>query len=148
MSQQPFTKPRTSTLLRRIFKTADIKDYIEKNEPVMVVPLFHTYITLMCKERRQKKECIIKRAWIERTYGYQLFNGTRKPSRDKALQLAFGFGLDLDETQRLLQIADKSKLYPRLKRDAAVIYCICHHFGMNETQAMLDELGLITLGDE
>jgi hypothetical protein len=148
MSQRPLAKPRTSTLLRRIFKTADIKDYIEKNATIMVVPVFHTYITMMCKERKQKKESIIKRACIERTYGYQLFNGTRKPSRDKALQLAIGFGLDLDETQRLLQIADKSKLYPRHKRDAAVIYCICHGLGMDETQVMLDELGLAILGDE
>lgn len=112
------------------------------------MPAFHEYITRICSERGKKKETIISLSSIERTYGYQLFNGTRKPSRDKAIQLAFGFGMSLEETQRLLQAADKSLLYPRLKRDAAIIYCIDHQFDMNETQIMLYDLGLHILGDE
>ena len=58
---------------------------------------------------------VIERSQIERTYGHQLFNGTRRPSRDKVLQLALGLGLSVDETQRLLRAAGKSPLYPRLK---------------------------------
>ena len=139
---------RTSTLFRRLFKTADIKDFIEENGVNLQMPAFHEYITRICSERGKKKETIISLSSIERTYGYQLFNGTRKPSRDKAIQLAFGFGMSLEETQRLLQAADKSLLYPRLKRDAAIIYCIDHQFDMNETQIMLYDLGLHILGDE
>ncbi len=63
------------------------------------------------------------------------------------LQLAFGFGLDVDSTQKLLKIACQSQLYPKLKRDAAVIYCLSHRLGSIETQTMLHELGLRLLGD-
>ena len=142
------TKLRTSALFHKLFKTAYLKDLMEKNAATFEVPAFHTYISQMCSERGQKKESIIKRACIERTYGHQLFNGTRKPSRDKVIQLAIGMSLDMDETQRLLQAAEKSPLYPRIKRDAVVIYGISHRCGMIETQSMLHELGLHILGDK
>ncbi len=64
------------------------------------------------------------------------------------LQFALAMHLTMDETQKLLQIADKSLLYPRLKRDAAVIYCITRKLGFMEAQALLLDLGLHLLGDE
>lgn len=148
MPQQISSKIRTSTLLRRLFKTADLKDFMEKNEADLDVPVFHEYIRTLCVAQGEKRENVILRASIERTYGHQLFNGTRRPSRDKAIQLAIGFGLNLDDTQKLLQAAEKSLLYPRIKRDAAVIYCIDHGYGINEVQSMLYDLGLPILGDE
>ncbi len=149
MQLQPLPrKPRTSTLLRRLFKSADVKDFIEQNEDSFDVPELSAHLCRLCKERGQKREAVIQRASIERTYGYQLFNGTRKPSRDKVLQLAFGFGLTLEETQKLLQIAEKSPLYPRLKRDAAVIYCLERRCGLTEAQTLLYDLELPILGDE
>ena len=47
---------------------------------------------------------------MPRNYAYQLFNGTRKPSRDKVIQLAFGFGLSVDDTQELLKVARQAPL--------------------------------------
>jgi hypothetical protein len=148
MPQQTEKKPRTSTLLQRLFKTADLKDFLDRNGADMQAPAFHEHIAQLCDDIGEKKESIIKRASIERTYGHQLFNGTRRPSRDKAIQLAIGFGLDVEGTQKLLQIAEKSLLYPRIKRDAAVIYCINHKYGIIETQSMLHDLTLHMLGDE
>jgi hypothetical protein len=148
MPQQQVSRPRTSTLFRRIFKAADLKDYLDENETVIKNPNFSEYISKLCCKMNDKKESVINRSSIERTYGHQLFNGTRKPSRDKVIQLAFGFRLDLEGTQKLLQEAEKSLLYPRIKRDAAIIYCIDHKCGVIETQTMLHELGLNLLGDE
>jgi transcriptional regulator with XRE-family HTH domain len=91
----------------------------------------------LCLEKNEKIEHVIKRAGIERTYGYQLFNGTRNPSRDKVIQIALGLGLDVDETQKLLQVAKKSPLYVKIKRDAAIIYCIVHKMDFAKTQDML-----------
>ena len=92
-------------------------------------------------------ERIIISAQIDRTYGHQLFNGTRKPSRDKVLQLAIAMKLSLNETQHLLQAAGKSALYPRLKRDAVVIYCLKNELDMMETQEILSKAGLSLLGE-
>ena len=148
MAQQNVKKTRTSTLLNKLFKTSNLEGFIERNAKDMEIPLFHIYISELCQTMGEVPERVIKMASIERTYGHQLFNGTRKPSRDKVIQLAFGFGLDVDGTQNLLKIAQKSVLYPKIKRDAAILYCISHNIGIVETQSMLNDMGLTLLGGD
>jgi len=147
MQEDKGSAARTSTLFRRLFKTADIKDFIEKNDVDLQMPVFHDYIEQLRDERGKKRSDIANRAAIEKAFCNQLFNGTRKPSRDKVIQLAFGFGLDLEETQKMLKIAHKGPLYPRIKRDAAIVYCIDHRFNIDETQGLLHDLGLQILGE-
>lgn len=107
---------------------------------------FHEFIVQMCTDRSETREHVIKRAGINRTYGHQLFNGTRKPSRDKVIQLAIGFGLDIEQTQQLLKSAQESPLTPRIKRDAAILYCIMHRFDFSEAQKLLTDFDLTCLG--
>ena len=138
----------TSTLLRRIFKTANIMGFVRHyNEQMMVVPFKH-YINRLCVDKDTVPERIILKSGIERTYGHQIFNGTRKPSRDKVIQLAFGFELDYDETQNLLRAARKSALYPKIDRDAIVIYALNKRLDLSNVQATLKELSLPVLGKE
>lgn len=135
-------------MLRRLLKTRNLQDFLGKNEEAMQVPPFCAYITGLCRDSGQSQESIIRRSTIERTYGHQLFNGTRKPSRDKVIQLAFGFGMDVERTQEMLRIARKSPLYPKIKRDAAILYCIGRGADIMETQTLLLDLGLELLGGE
>jgi hypothetical protein len=139
---------KTSALLRRLFNTTDLEKFMERNAGEMEIPSFHAYITNICTTTGQVPEQVIKQAGIERTYGHQIFNGTRKPSRDKVIQLAFGFKMDLDGIQKLLQIAQKSPLYPKIKRDAAILFCINNHKDIMETQSVLHSLGITLLGGE
>jgi hypothetical protein len=148
MTEYNTKESRTSALLRRLFNTTDLERFMERYAGEMGTPSFDTYITNLCKTTEQVPEQVIKQAGIERTYGHQLFNGTRKPSRDKVLQLAFGFRLNLDDTQKLLQIAQKSPLYPKIKRDAAILFCITHQKDVLDTQSVLHTLGLTLLGGE
>lgn len=146
--QQTSKNTSTSTLLRRLLKTRNLRDFLGKNEEAMQVPPFCAYIAGLCRDAGQSQESIIRRSTIERTYGHQLFNGTRKPSRDKVIQLAFGFGMDVEGTQEMLRIARKSPLYPKIKRDAAILYCIGRGADIMETQTLLLDLGLELLGGE
>ena len=75
----------------------------------------------LCRTHGLRPVEVIRRAGLDRTYGHQLFNGTRKPSRDKLMQLAFGLGLTVEETQSLLKEARKSLLYSKILRDAAIM---------------------------
>jgi hypothetical protein len=145
---EPKKEERTSSLLRRLFNTSDLEEFMANNAGEMEIPPFHVYITGLCRSQGWIPEQIIKLSAIERSYGHQLFNGTRKPSRDKVIQLAFGLGLDLDSTQKLLQIAQKNPLYPKIKRDAAIIFCINNQKDILETQSVLLNLGLTLLGGE
>ncbi len=139
-------KTNTNALLKRLFQTSDLKNFIQDNSDDLNLPSFQEYLRMLCDARKIIPEQVIKNSGIERTYGHQLFNGTRKPSRDKVLQLAIGLKLDLETTQSFLQIAQKSPLYPRIKRDAAVIYCIRNQQDIFETQNTLQALNLTALG--
>ncbi len=138
----------TSKLLQRLFKTSNISSFIKRHDKQMDPVLFHCYISDLCASRKVIAEHVIARSGIERTYGHQLFNGRRKPSRDKVLQLAFGFKLSYDETQELLKVARKSFLYPRVKRDAIIIYALKQGHTISDVQITLYDLGLPLLGKE
>lgn len=135
----------TDELLARLFKATQLKDVLE-NEDITQPPLFHEYLRQLCQGRGEIAERVIKRAGIDRTYGHQLFSGRRRPSRDKVIQLAFGFGLDVEQTQQLLKSAQESPLTPRIKRDAAILYCIMHRFDFSEAQKLLTDFDLTCLG--
>ena len=136
----------TSTLFSLLFKAPDLEQFIKYNAEEMQFQSFSEYITELCKKHGEVPERIIKRANIERSFGHQIFKGTRNPSRDTVLQLAFGFEADVDTAQELLKYARMSALYPRVKRDTAIIFCLHNHFTIVETQRVLHEMGLPLLG--
>ena len=138
----------TNTLMKRLFKAADLDTYLEGNESNLHSPDFYTLLKQACEKRDMLPAQVIERSQIERTYGHQLFNGTRRPSRDKVLQLALGLGLSVDETQRLLRAAGKSQLYPRLKRDAVILYGIQKKLPILAVQESLTKYGLTLLGGQ
>lgn len=141
-------KARTSTtaFLSRLLEAPDLEQFIKNNADEMQMLSFCEYITQLCKELGEVPEHIIRRANIERSYGHQVFRGSRNPSRDTVLQLAFGFGAGVEKAQELLKYAGKNALYPRVKRDAALIYCLRDHFTIVEAQRVLHEMGLPLLG--
>lgn len=142
------TKISTSTLMKRLFKTARLRSFMKTYDNEFVKTTFREYIQKLCAERDLVSEHVIKNCGIDRTYGHQLFSGLRQPSRDKVIQLAFGFSLDVDETQELLKAAGKSLLYPKIKRDAAIMYCLKNKIGFFDAQATLQDLSLPLIGRE
>lgn len=102
-------------------------------------------ISGMMKDILAEKQVEIKRAidllLLEASYGYQIFNGRRKPTRIILLRFAIIFELNLEETQQLLKMGQEQELYPRIRFDAAVIYGIEHHYSIEEVEDLLSEVG-------
>jgi len=136
----------TGMLLRNLEKMSDFQSFLNSYVNVMQETTFFVYLSELCEKNNLVPEHIIKTAQIDRTYGHQIFNGTRKPSRDKVIQLAFGFGMTVNETQAMLRIAGKNPLYPKIKRDAAILFCLSKGMDVIETQNMLEALDLTLLG--
>ena len=136
----------TNSLLNKLKSGKSINTVLYKHETDFYECTIAEYLMKLCEERNTIPERVINKAQIERTYGHQIFNGTRGPSRDKLLQISFGFGLSLDETQRMLNIAGKGALYPKIKRDAIIIYAISHEMSILETQDLLCDNELPILG--
>ena len=141
-------KISTNTLMKRLFEANDLDVYLQGNDSYLQAPDFYTLLKSYCEQREMLPAHVIEQSQIERTYGHQLFNGTRRPSRDKVIQLALGLGLSVDETQRLLRAAGKSPLYPRLKRDAVILYGIQKKLPILAVQESLTKYGLTLLGGQ
>ena len=138
----------TKKLLERLFQAPDINTYLRENAYEMAMPTFDRFILSLCDERSLSRAAVIDQAGIPRNYGYQLFNGIRKPSRDKVIQLAFGFGLDVDDAQELLKIARQAPLYPKIPRDIVILRCLHERRTIWEVQNALDDMQLTLLGRE
>ena len=53
------------------------------------------------------------------------------------LQLAFAMHLSLKEADRLLQAAGANGLYCKNRRDAIIIFCLDHGYGLQKTDEEL-----------
>jgi hypothetical protein len=122
----------TSALLRMLDSASSIDAFIDAHEADLAVMPFHERVAALAQEKKLTVAQIIQQAMMNESYCYQLFKGTRKPSRDKILQLAFGMALNLEQTNGLLRAAQKSELYCRNKRDAVIM------FGLNNRKSILE----------
>ncbi|MCU6746874.1 transcriptional regulator [Faecalicatena acetigenes] len=77
---------------------------------------------------------------ISKSYGYQILNGDRIPGRDILLRTSLVLQLSLKETQRLLAVGDCGALYPKIRRDAAVIFALNQKMSLLETEELLASL--------
>lgn len=105
------------------------------------LPDLVVYLNGLLRRNRLTVQNVIVGCNLDRSYGYQLFNGTRRPTRDFLLKLAFLLRLPEEEAQRLLKIAGRQPLYARNRRDAAVLYGLTHGLTAEETDALLRSLG-------
>lgn len=136
----------TEELLKLLFKERSLEHFLQRNESAILNVRFSDYLTNWCRTHGEVPEQLIRRANLEKSFGHQLFSGKRNPSRDTVIQLAFAMGADLAETQEMLRIARKSILYPRIKRDTVIIYCLHNHISLVDTGIILSDLDLPLLG--
>ena len=136
----------TDELLALLFKERNLEHFLKRNESAYLTTSFSDYLNDWCKEHLEVPEQVIRRANLEKSYGHQLFSGKRNPSRDTVLQLAFAMKADLAQAQEMLKIARRSLLYPRIKRDTVIIYCLHNHISLVDTEIILQDLDLPLLG--
>ena len=103
-------------------------------------PPLTAHLTALLRSRNMTVQDVILRCNLDRSYAYQMFNGTRTPTRNFLLRLAFLLRLSEAEAQRLLKIAGRAPLYARNRRDAAVLYGLVHGLSAEETEDLLHSL--------
>lgn len=77
---------------------------------------------LMAKDL--KRADVYRASGLNSTVVYDAFSGKSRLGRDNAIMMAFGLGCSLREAQRLLKLAGVAELYPKVRRDAIIIWCI------------------------
>ena len=101
---------------------------------------FPTYMKQVMDEKNVKPRELIIQMNMEKSYFYQILKGRRAPGRDFLIKFAFLLLMNLDDTQRLLKIANRQPLYPRNKKDAAAIYAITHKLNYKRYEELLNSL--------
>ena len=102
-------------------------------------------ITELLEKLRKKagvsKTDIINRTGLSKAYIYQVFDGTYTPGRNALLLIAFALNVSVEDTQRLLALARKPALYPKIKRDAAIIICLSKNMSIIEADEFFRSIG-------
>ena len=104
-------------------------------------PVFSEYLTYLMDEMGCSGMVLMNHVFISKTYYYQLRSGERLPGRNTAIRIALVLSLSVDETQRLLTLAEKNVLYPKVRRDAAILLCIKKKKSFDETENYLKQIG-------
>lgn len=128
----------TEELVHQIksLEPADVRKLGEKD---YTCPSITVYVNDLLIEHRMEKKEVIRRLRLDRSYGYQILNGTRKPSRNQLIRLAVLLHLSLEETNRLLKIGRKEILYPRIAEDAVAILALEKKLSLEEYEELLEE---------
>ena len=138
---QQETKMSTDDLFLMLENEADISRNWEHISENMNTPSFREYLYSLISERNINTREFIVKTLLSRSFTYQIFSGDRIPSRDIILRIAIAVGFSVDETQRLLKLADRGALYPKVKRDSLIIYAISNNFSLYKTDELLVSLG-------
>ena len=78
------------------------------------------------QRREISKTALARQSGISEVYLHQVFSGRRTPSRNRLLCLCFGLGASLEEAQDLLRHCGCAELYPKVRRDAIIIFGLLH----------------------
>ena len=104
------------------------------------VPSFPIYLNSLLHNRNLTVQDVVVGCHLDRNYSYQLFNGTRRPTRDFLLCLALWLHLSEGETQRLLKLSGREPLYARNRRDATLLYALTHGLSAEDVGELLDSM--------
>lgn len=135
-------KKSTEELLAILKETTNVNAFLEEQEEQFTACSVAECLDRILSEKSLSKSECIQRSGLDRTYGYQIFSGTRQPSRDKLLALCGGMGLTATETQQLLKQSGYSPLYPRNRRDSVILFALNRHLSLSDANQLLYELEL------
>lgn len=134
--------PKTTGELLELLKSSkDINKFLNDYKSELKALTTRDYLNYLLIEKNLEKSEIIKKAGLNNIYAYKIFNGERNPSRNKLLCLAFGMGLSLDETQRLLAVSNCGMLYSRTPSDAVIIHAVSNGLSLFECNEALYDNG-------
>ena len=102
-------EPLTEDMLTELLEAPDPARFIDRAEVGRCD--LAGYLNQLLEEHGLKRAAVVRVAGINETFGYQIFTGARKASRDNLLKIAFALGASLRETNRLLQAGGANELY-------------------------------------
>lgn len=138
---------KTSDLMDKLTSTdspEELERYLEEIRGKYPKDL-SSYIKAVLAEKGMSTADMQKKSCIDRTYIYQIMDGSKNPGRDKIIAIAIACEMTLPECQRALEIAREGILYAKSRRDSLIIYAINKKMSIMELNGLLEEHDLPSL---
>jgi len=126
--------------------TKSIGSYLERNEANMIPRSLPEHLQLLLQQKGIRRADVARGSLLDRKYIYQIFDGSKTPSRDKLIAMAFGLRLSVEETQTMLKLSENRELYVRDRRDAIILFALQRNMSIFKTNELLYEYGYAVLG--
>ena len=133
----------TSELLDQLLGAPTPEAYLD--EGLTIDRTLPEYLEQLRAAKGLKRSEIIRASDVNATFVYDVFKGKSRLGRDNAIMLALGMGCTLDEAQRLLRLDGVAEPWPKVRRDAIIIWCVNHGYTRLQTDEELYRLGEKTL---
>lgn len=141
-------KVDTSKLLTMIRRSGDFSEVDKCLEEIPDSQGLGEYLYQLMEKYKMQPKDVIQLSGIERSYFYHILSGQKSPGRNILLRVCFCLSANLDETNQALRYASHGALYPKVRRDALIIYAITHKYDMRQVNAKLIEQGELPLFQE
>lgn len=138
-SSSPNGRKDTMMLQSELKSAQSAEAFVQANQSELHMKSVAEYLNELLIKYDLEKCDVAKRSGFAGNYAYQIFNGVKSASRDKLIQIAFGFPLNLDETQYLLRLGGHSELYVRNSRDAFLMFAIEKRYDIQKVNELLYE---------
>ncbi len=127
-------------ILKDTSSKCELKNMLETESFDLSDKTFAQYFMELTMDSNETRAALVKESQIERTYCYQILNGTKQPGRDKVIALCLATKASEKETQHCLFLASHAQLHPRNRRDVIIIYAINNKLSVRETNNILSDL--------
>ena len=136
-------EPLTEDMLAELLGAPDPRAFVKK--PEVGERSLSAYLNELLEAKGLKRAAVVRAADLNETFGYQVFTGARKASRDNLIKLAFALNCTLREANRLLKAGGANELYCKNRRDAIIIFSLTHGATLQQAEEDLYRFGEATL---
>lgn len=128
-------------ILTAVNSQKGLQDYIRDPGNITPYKTFISYFKSLPETASIVPADLYRKAGLERSYCYHIWDGSKVPGRDKILRICLAAGLDNTKTRRALESGRVAPLYPRDTRDAVLIFAIRKGLSVDQTNQLLTEMG-------
>ena len=118
-----------------------IDEYLKGNGESFVYDKIKDFWETAIEKSGYSKSNIINKSDFSYCYFYDVINGRKIPGRDKIIRLILTMQLSVDECQEALRISGRSALYPKIRRDAIILFSISNGYYTYQLTELLQNAG-------
>lgn len=128
---------KTDDLRQELMESEDLDRYLSENADTFEAEDCGELLLRIYENAGMSKAELARRSGMSTVFLYQVFSGRRRPSRDRMICLCFGLGCSLEMVQKLFKKSGFSPLYPKVRRDAIIMYALGKGMSLQETNDRL-----------